>query len=281
VAIHRADLHDVLLSAAAPDQVILGTTVRALEHRAGGVEVELDDGSRLSCDLLVGADGLRSRVRELLCGAVPLRYSGYTCWRFVLPDELGIQRVAEMWGRGRRFGIVPIGRGGLYCFTTLNGPGDHEPFARLPLEEFRALYRDFGGDVPPILEALAPETPLLHNDLCDVLAPRFVQGRAALLGDAAHATTPNMGQGAAMAIEDAAVLDQELSAGASDVPAALARYERRRRPRVERIREQSWRFGRLAQWSHPVVCLARNTLVRATPSRVAVRALEKVLTEPI
>jgi 2-polyprenyl-6-methoxyphenol hydroxylase-like FAD-dependent oxidoreductase len=280
VAVHRADLHEVLLAASAPDQVVLGTGVGAYAEHPGGVDVVLDDGSRRECDVLVGADGLRSRVRELLCGEVPLRYSGYTCWRFVLEDTLGIDGVAEMWGRGRRFGIVPMGRGGLYCFATLDGPCNHAPFARIGLEDFRALYRDFGGDVPAILDALTPATPLLHNDLSDVLAPRFARGRAVLLGDAAHATTPNMGQGAAMAIEDAAVLDEVLTGG-SEVGAALAEFERRRRPRVERIRDQSWRFGRLAQWRNPLACAVRDTLVRLTPDRMAVAALERLLTEPL
>jgi 2-polyprenyl-6-methoxyphenol hydroxylase-like FAD-dependent oxidoreductase len=279
VAVHRADLHDVLLAAAAPHEVVLGAGVRSFADRGAAVEVTLDDGSVRSCDLLVGADGLRSQVRELLCGTLPLRYSGYTCWRFVLADCLGIERVAEMWGRGRRFGIVPMGHGGLYCFATLNGPSDHAPFARIGLEGFRDLFRGFGGDAPAILGALSASTPLLHNDLCDVLAPRFASGRVVLLGDAAHATTPNMGQGAAMAIEDAAVLDEVLAVGGGDVGGALAEYEHRRRPRVERIREQSWRFGRLAQWQNPAACVLRDALVRLTPDRVAVGALERLLTE--
>ena len=281
VAVHRADLHEVLLGAASPEEVLAGTTVRSFEQLGDAVDVSLEDGSQRRCDVLVGADGLRSRVRELLCGAVPVRYSGYTCWRFVLENTLGIERVAEMWGRGRRFGIVPMGRGGLYCFTTLDAPSDHPPLQSIGPNELRALYRGFSGDVPAILEALSPETPLLHNDLSDVLAPRFASGRVVLLGDAAHATTPNMGQGAAMAIEDAAVLDELLARDDLEVPRTLEEYERRRRPRVSRIREQSWRFGRIAQWSNPAACFVRDALVRLTPDRVAVGALERLLTEPL
>ena len=281
VAVHRADLHEVLLGAASPDELLAGTTVRSFEERGDAVDVSLEDGSQRRCDLLVGADGLRSRVRDLLCGAVPVRYSGYTCWRFVLEDTLGIERVAEMWGRGRRFGIVPMGRGGLYCFATLDSPSDHPPLQSIGPGELRALYRGFGGDVPAILEALSPETPLLHNDLSDVLAPRFASGHVVLLGDAAHATTPNMGQGAAMAIEDAAVLDELLARDDLEVPRALEEYERRRRPRVSRIREQSWRFGRIAQWSNPAACFLRDALVRLTPDRAALGALERLLTEPL
>jgi 2-polyprenyl-6-methoxyphenol hydroxylase-like FAD-dependent oxidoreductase len=281
VAVHRADLHEVLLEAAMPDEVLLGATARSFTTVGERVEVTLDDGSQRECDLLVGADGIRSGVRELLLGPLPLRYSGYTCWRFVLDDCLGIERVVEMWGRGRRFGIVPMGRGGLYCFATLNGPSDHRPFAGIDLDEFRELYRGFGGDVPAILGALSPRTHLLHNDLSDLLAPRFVGERVVLLGDAAHATTPNMGQGAAMAIEGAAVLDEVLADAPADLDASLARYEQRRRPRVAKVRDQSWRIGRLAQWDNPIACATRDTLVRLTPDRVALGALERLLTEPI
>lgn len=276
VALHRADLQAALLEGL-EKHVHLGSTVSGLAQDEHGVTVQFGDGREERYDLVVGADGVHSAVRRELFGPLPVRYAGYTSWRFVVPQTAALSRPVEMWGRGRRLGLVPIGRGRLYGFATLNAPeGMADPIcgraARL-----RERFANFGGPARPALEQLTQDDAVIHTDLREVVVPRWVSGRVALLGDAAHAMTPNLGQGAGMSIEDAAVLAEVLGP-ASDVRGALGTYETRRRKRVGRIQAQSRWLGRLGQLQAPLLVAARNVLLRATPRQAGQRNLEMVLT---
>lgn len=275
IAIHRAALHEALLTGVDRESVRLDTTLKALRPSAGKVDAAFSDGRSDTYDAAIGADGIRSQVRQLVFGEAPLRYSGYTCWRFVVHGEVAETDTWEIWGRGRRFGIVPIGKDTIYCFATLNAPRDDASKRDVALDDFKALYADFGGPVPGILAELKRADALIWNDLEEVRIPRWTSGPVGLLGDAAHALTPNLGQGAAMAIEDAYVLARRL-ATADTVERALAAYEAARRPRVEMIQQRSWRIGQIAQWESRAGCFLRNTLVRFTPERTARRGLEAI-----
>jgi len=284
VAIHRATLHEVLAKAAG-DRARLGATVASLEPREGCVRVRRDDGTESERALVVGADGLRSLTRELLFGEVAPAYAGYTCWRLVVERPPGFTRAQEMWGHGRRFGIVPIDDGSrVYCFAVANAPaGTPDPEAGR-VERFRARFAGFGGPVPAVLEQRIEPAQLLHHDLEEVVHRPWYRGRVVLVGDAAHGMTPNMGQGAAMALEDVAVLAELLATpGALDdgLDAALAAWMERREPRVRWVQDQSRRIGRVAQWEGRAACALRNTLVRRLPDRANERALVRMAEQPI
>jgi 2-polyprenyl-6-methoxyphenol hydroxylase-like FAD-dependent oxidoreductase len=181
----------------------------------------------------------------------------------------------EIWGAGDRFGLVPIGESRLYWFAVVTAPprlafspGEHK--ARL-LERF-ARYA-FG--VQEIIAA-TPAEAILHNDIVDrPAADRWSAGRVTLLGDAAHPTTPNLGQGAAMAIESAVVLARALAAHDS-LPAALAAYEATRRPRTSYVTAASWRMGRIAHWRHPALRVLRRALVAWTPASMQLRQITRL-----
>ena len=276
VAIHRGALHEVLVNANSENRLLTGTEPESIEADESGLRVRLSNGEESRYDVVVGADGIRSYVRDALFPRVVPRYSGYTCWRFMLDSDLGIDATYEMWGRGRRFGIVPVGDSKLYCFSTLNAPEADPKFAHLSLDEYREVFSDFRGHVPDILDALEDASQLIHGDLSQVYVPAWQSGRSVLLGDAAHAMTPNLGQGACMAIEDAAVLAEEL--GRSAEPAeAFAGYETRRRKRVDAIQRQSWNVGRIGQMESMAARTLRNTAVRLLPDSVALRQLERTV----
>lgn len=268
--VHRRALHEVLLDGV---EVEGDTTVLALDAGAEAVTAELSTGEAVSARLVIGADGIGSSIRNLACGPFERRYAGYTCWRVVVADP-GVTRAAEMWGRGQRVGLVPIGRGRLYAFLVENAPPG--TWARpTTADGLRARFARFGGDAARLLEAIDETTDILHHDIEHHPVHHFGEGRIALLGDAAHALTPNMGQGAAMAIEDAYVLAERVEA-CGPGPAAVAAFAAARRARVRSVARRSLRLGQIAQWKNPLACALRSLLLRASPAsagRAQVRAL--------
>jgi 2-polyprenyl-6-methoxyphenol hydroxylase-like FAD-dependent oxidoreductase len=273
IALHRADLQAEL--AAASGDVRLGVEVTAVEQGEDGVVARSTDGSEERGELLVGADGLSSVVRRAIA-EVPIRYSGYTAWRGVssVPVEAG--RLTESWGVGERFGLVDIGRGRTYWFATKNAP-EGEPDE--PGGRKAEILRRFSGWHEPIAAVVeaADESAILRNDVyyLEPLA-RWSDGRVVLVGDAAHATTPGVGQGAAQAIEDAVVLADRL-AGSDDLSAALAEYETIRRPRTEAVLKMSRRVDKAAQLANPLGWRLRNAIVRRLPDRAQRRQLEPLV----
>lgn len=194
-------------------------------------------------------------------------------------QEVAPGDTSESWGRGSRFGIVPLDHRRIYWFATANAPAGRTQDAA---ERKRFLQQRFAGWHPPIerlLEA-TPAAEILHNDIYD-LRPmrRWNEGRVTLLGDAAHPTTPNLGQGAGMAIESAVALARCLSEE-SDLAAALGGYEAERRPRTAWITEQSWRIGRVGQWENPLACGLRDFLLRVTPPGISEKTLERAAGYP-
>jgi 2-polyprenyl-6-methoxyphenol hydroxylase-like FAD-dependent oxidoreductase len=184
--------------------------------------------------------------------------------------------LTESWGVGTRFGLVDIGRGRTYWFATKNaaeGESDDPDGRRAE------ILRRFGGWHAPIaaIAEAADEHEILRNDVyyLDPL-PGWSAGRVVLVGDAAHATTPGVGQGAAQAIEDAVVLTDRLARD-EDLGAALAEYESVRRPRAEAVLKQSRRVDKAAQLASPIGCRLRNAIVRALPLRVQRRQLEPLV----
>lgn len=276
VAIHRGALARVLSSALPPDVLRCDAEVEGYEADADGVSVRLRDGAELRGRALVGADGIHSCVRATMQGEVPLRYAGYTCWRGVapVPRPLGAGVMSERWGRGRRFGIVPIDAERTYWFSTANAPADGHD-GEDPRAELLERFAGFAEPVPALIEA-TPSEGILRNDIIDIEPlSRWTDGRVTLLGDAAHAMTPNMGQGACQAIEDAVVLAHCLVEH-GEVATALAEYEARRKDRARHFVTRSWTLGRAGQWENALARALRNGLTRLTPRSVMASTLEEV-----
>ncbi|MFP6655940.1 MAG: FAD-dependent monooxygenase [Myxococcota bacterium] len=280
LSIHRAALHEVLLDGASAANILLDTSIDAMTQRPDRVEVQLSNGQEDHFDLVIGADGIGSRVRELSFGEIPADYSGYTCWRFVVEADLRQSTMCEMWGRGKRFGVVPLGETQFYVFAVANAErntADPEPGR---LDRFCDRFCEFGGPAPTILAALDDANKLIHNDLSEIRVGNWFRDRAVLLGDAAHAMTPNMGQGAAMALEDAAVL-VELLKTSGPISERLEKYQTRRHDRVRWVQNQSRRIGQIGQLESPLARRLRNTLVELVPNSANTRALRRLASQPI
>ncbi|MGW7054770.1 FAD-dependent monooxygenase [Streptomyces sp. NPDC054887] len=294
VVLHRADLLRVLAEALPAECLRPGSEVTSV--RADGRSPTVDDhrgeprpdrvdlrpvvdhhGGGSRPDLVVGADGLRSTVRrDLWPDAAGPRYAGYTAWRMVTePLAAPPSEGAATWGRGERFGYTALPGGRAYCFATASLPEG----TASRTSEYAELVRRFGSwpDPVPGLLAAVPAEAVLRHDLYD-LPPltSFVHGRVALLGDAAHAMTPNLGQGACQALEDAVTLAHCLDE-TPDVTAALRSYDRLRRPRTRAITRRSARLGAVGQLSWPPAVLLRDTAARLVPTRMTLRSMTPVL----
>ncbi|MEB4613117.1 FAD-dependent monooxygenase [Leucobacter sp. M11] len=279
--VDRAPLHELLRSALPARAVRTGARVTAagpsgeVTWTPGGGEER-----RERFDLVVAADGIGSRIRRSLPHDPGVAYSGYATWRGITDRPVDLRgEAAETWGTRKRFGIAPLDDGRVYWFAVLTSDRD-ERFA----DDRAALTEHFGSWHDPIPELLAATAAdrisfLPIDELAGPL-PSFVHGRIALLGDAAHAMTPNLGQGGGQAMEDAATLAALFApvAGSAAVPepvvhASLARYDSLRVGRTQTVTRRSRMVGRLAHTPGPRLTWARDVLIRAMPSSALRRQL--------
>jgi len=266
VAIARAALHDVLREAIVDVPVRLGTEVTALKENQAP-QVTFADGSGREYDVVVGADGVHSTIRTLAMGGPPAGYVGQVCWRYVASGFPELAGWTVWLGRNRTFLAVALGGGAVYCYADI-GTADPPTVDR---ERWREPFADFAAPVPSLLEQA---DGAYFAPIEEVLAPVWASGRVVLVGDAAHASSPNMAQGAALAVEDALVLAGELTADQS-VKRALAGYEQRRRARVAFAQEQTHRRDRTRSL-HPLI---RNLTLRLAGERIF-RSNYRPLREP-
>ncbi|MEL6925338.1 MAG: FAD-dependent monooxygenase, partial [Bacteroidota bacterium] len=265
VAIHRGDLQEVLLRQLKRTQLHLGKRLQNVEENEDGVYLSFEDGGTHRCDALLAADGIHSRVREQLFPASTVRSAGQTCWRGVakitLPQPYA-HVVSESWGMGTRFGLVPLQHKECYWFAVANYRTDfRKDFADKKLTD---ILTDYHPLVHEVIRA-TPADQILLNELND-LAPmsRWHTNRVCLVGDAAHATTPNMGQGACQAIEDALAISICLEQS-TDLAKAFKQFQSLRMKKANDIIRQSWQIGKLAHLPKGFKRNMRNAVLRLTP----------------
>jgi 2-polyprenyl-6-methoxyphenol hydroxylase-like FAD-dependent oxidoreductase len=264
ICLHRATLQRLLLDAALSDDrrsVQTGRECTGFEADAIGVAALFSDGSREHGDVLIGADGIHSVIRGQLLGSERLRFAGYLTWRGIaegaspLPEREALVVVA----RGSHAGCFHCGERKLYWFLTRNAaPGSHAGPLGNRGEAIECV-RDWRVPFRSFIEA-TEENAILRNDVVDRPARRvWGAGRVTLLGDAIHATTPNLGQGACQALEDAVVLADSLRRCAS-AETGLRDYEARRHHRANFVIGQSRRIGTMAQLTSPAGVWLREVL---------------------
>lgn len=263
--VHRAELQTTLAEALPPWVLHLGAEFRSVGEADGQVRATFAGLGDAAGDALVGADGLRSAVRAALLGDGPPTYRGYTVWRGVarLGEEAGeIQELTETLGSGLRFGVVPVGGGRVSWWASANEPAGSSDAPEGARARLLRLFGRWHRPIPRLLEA-TPEAEIIKGDVCD-RAPtrRWGRGRVTLLGDAAHPTTPNFGQGGCMAIEDAAALARSVARHDGDLATAFRAFERVRYRRTAEITWQSRLYGWVGQWEGSAAAARRTTLFR-------------------
>lgn len=278
-AIERSTLRRVLASHLPDGVVRLGTKFEDLEQNADGVTLRLSDGREERGSVLVGADGIRSAVRQALFGDVPVRYGGLREWRSVVrldADPFDSGTYLRVYGGKRCFGLRSIGDGWWQWYGTeasdeRGGAGVGAEFK----EEAWARFKDWYSPIRTAIEETEEQTVVTADQEDVPQLDTWTKGRATLLGDAAHAPLLMSGQGACMAIEDAAVLAEELISNA-DVPMALARYEHRRRRRAHQMLRRGRMSVTLFHATNPSRAMVRYALLKSRP-RVMLRAFERTL----
>ncbi len=265
VCLHRADLHRVLMRALSPGCVVPDRRLVSFTHGADiGVTADFAGGPSVRADGLIGADGVHSVVRARLHGPSDPIFRGYCIWRGIGPETPGGSRghITETWGRGQRFGVMPMGGGRVCWYATRNGPAAQADGDKGRKSEIQGLFAGWHRPIQELIEG-TNASDIIKNDAQDRRAlPRWSRGCVTLLGDAAHPITPNVGQGACMAIEDAACLAKSLR-GEPDLAAGFAAYEEARRGRTTFVGRQSRRIGAIGQLENPIVVAARNLVTRA------------------
>lgn len=277
VCLRRADLYAELLAKIGDVPIHTGRRCTGYSHDDGTVTARFDDGSEVEGDILIAADGIRSRLRQSLLGTDPLRYVGWMTWRGVarLPDGTfpsGLYR--EFFGRGSRFGLFAIRDDLVYWYGTLSTAADDRPPID-PSHKAEAIAHFADWPAPAVTAIASTEDgDLVRTGVYDTEAlPRWTDGRVAVLGDAAHPMTPDLGQGACQAIEDSLCLAASLSAG-SDPEDALARYETAGLARTAGLVARSRKVGTMRQWRHPALYLLRSAVMRAIPPKLLLKMFE-------
>ena len=238
VGIAHSRLQDVLVAGASPVTCRLGTSITAIDEGDHQVSVRFTDGSTGAYDLVVGADGIRSTVRDLTFGQIEPTFAGQVSWRSVAPISLPGPPSVQFWlGDGCFFGLCSVGDAHTYGFANVTHERQHDPVEGR-LSRLRERFGDFGDTVQEYLARLDRDDQVHCSSIEWVDHQRWHTGHVVLIGDAAHATSPMMGQGGSLAMEDAWVLASLLSTEPT-LAVALSAYTERRSPRVTWVQHQS------------------------------------------
>jgi 2-polyprenyl-6-methoxyphenol hydroxylase-like FAD-dependent oxidoreductase len=298
VALHRADLQLILVNALPVNSIHLGSSLLEQTQINDSVIAHLANGSVFEADLLVAADGIHSMVRAKLLNDAPPIYRGYAVWRGISPNapaSIPTATAIEFLGGGKRFGLGPIGHGRVGWWATANAANtslkveersaDRTTWKQGesvgPLKDRNAkgeLLRLFDGWHRPILQLIeaTPSASILKTGAFDRNAnKRWGNNRVTLLGDAIHPTTPNLGQGGCMAIEDAMILARCFQQYGLELT-ALRRYEQLRYKRTSALTRYSRQYGAIGQWENIWLRGARRSFLSLIPESIVRRLMQVV-----
>ncbi len=252
----------------------LGTSLTRLSQDQGEVHVVFADGCTGTYDLVVGTDGIHSSVRQLAFGSVVPRYLGQVSWRFLVDHSGAIRTWTVMLGPRRAFLMMPVGPNRLYCYADLAATAAEDPAKRDPAR-LRALFADFAEPVSGILGGLESFDSIHFSPIEEIVCETQVRGRVVLLGDAAHAMSPNMAEGASLALEDALVLARILKTHGSSAE-SLSVFSKRRRARIRWVQRRTHRRDRV----RALPALLRDLALRLGGTTLYRRDYQPLLEEP-
>lgn len=279
IAIHRATLQKILASKVNEEHICLNKEFKGYEQNENSVSVFFEDGSSEVADFLICADGLKSKARNQLLGPQNLRDSGQTCWRFATAFDLPSNEednMYEVWAnsKGLLVGYSKIDEKRVYVYITNAKTRANSEKANNAKKHLLEMCKPFSKTVNDLIESVE-ENEIIQTDLFDFKPiQKWTDGRVSLIGDAAHATTPNLGQGACQAIEDAWVLAEELSTN-NNIETSLLTFQKRRIEKAVFITNTSWLFSQMTNTSGWMKTIVKMVL-RATPASVNKKQLDRI-----
>jgi 2-polyprenyl-6-methoxyphenol hydroxylase-like FAD-dependent oxidoreductase len=261
VALHRGDLHEILADGVEGVPIRFRTTVSALDDRGDSVVATFSDGTERQYDLVVAADGIHSSIRETVVGGPRAASAGQVGWRWILEGHPEIHGWNGWLSKDRGFLALAIGGGRVYCYADVRSNDPADPTGGDP-SRLAAMLGAFHEPVRGLLAEMPSSSDVWFSPIEEV-PPTWSKGRVVLVGDAAHASSPNMAEGASLALEDALVLAEELSTGAG-VDAAVSAFRARRVARVTWVQQTTHRRDRL-RYLPPAV---RRVTMRVAGQRI-------------
>lgn len=274
IAIHRATLQQILTEHLKSDTLNLGYKLTEIENSGNENILRFENGKEIASKITLGADGLNSTVRKQLFPNTKIRKAFQVCWRGVVNISLSPKyqnELNEAWGKGDRFGFVQIAPNVVYWYALKSF---RQELKQDSLEKLSQCFEKYDQAIKDIIN----NTPAanIHTATIDDLQPikNWYKGNICLIGDAAHATTPNMGQGACQAIEDANILSECLKK--YEVEMAFTTFQKLRNPKVRRIVNTSWQIGKMSHWKNPIAMSLRNQFVKRIPKNISRRQSEEI-----
>ena len=272
ICIHRADLHGILLKKIEAD-LYNNYSLKYIDHLDNGqITIQFENGENRVFDAVIGADGIHSEVRKHIINDGEPLFRGYNIWRGVVKTNFDIGYGSETYGKGKRVGIVPI-KGGVYgWWATCNETYMQDDSPEGTRDKLNRLFGDWHYPIPQLMNNTEV---ILKNSLIDRKPHKgWSKGNAILLGDAAHPTTPNLGQGGCMAIEGAYILAKSIQKYGL-TKKAFDRYENLQYSRSENIVNASLKLGKMGQITNPLLIRLRNFAFKAMPSSVTMKMIDK------
>ena len=259
VAIHRGELQRILANEIGFENINLSKRLTKIEKNEL-FKLTFEDNSTIESKIVIGADGIKSVVRNQLFTENTLRNANQYCWRGIceidLPENY-YNELNEAWGKGKRFGFVKISDKKVYWYALTNSK------SKTP-DNLLEIFKEFHKDIQRIITA-TPISQIITSDILD-LKPikKWQDGNVCLVGDSAHATTPNLGQGACQAIEDAYVIGKLLDKGVS-IENCFLQYQTIRMKKAHTIVNTSWSLGKLAHIENGLGVKIRNMIMKNMP----------------
>lgn len=277
ICLHRSDLQKALVDDLNEDRINLGKECVGISQYEHGIAVQFSDGTTVDADVLIGADGIHSVVRNEIRPDISLRDSGQVAYRGIATVKLpkSIQSIGkEYWGEKKRFGFMSMGENKVYWFAVTGNPIQTQD----PVDQQSTLQSNFIDFPSPISTLITQTEPneIIETAVCD-FAPidSWWDNKIVLLGDAAHAMTPNLGQGAGQAIEDAYVLAKCIDKYENQSK-AFRHYEQTRLPTAKELVNQSWQLGKIAYLKNRYLRTIRDFIISNAPSSIVEKQFETV-----